>query len=104
VRVGKWGCGSDRSLTPESILKKNSNSISYHAVRESSAMGESITGHAPSVDSPHDICIKVVPGGQNQHHLIHLLSHDLCDLFVCLIILLAEEVCGYWGVPCCMGN
>jgi hypothetical protein len=30
---------------PESMLKKKSNSICYHTVRESVAMGESLTGH-----------------------------------------------------------
>jgi hypothetical protein len=34
---------------PESVLKKKSNSICYHAVHESAAMGESIIGHVPSV-------------------------------------------------------
>jgi hypothetical protein len=47
----------------ESASKKKSNSIFYHAVRESAAMGESITGHVPSVDNPADVCTKVVPGG-----------------------------------------
>jgi hypothetical protein len=42
-------------------------------------MGESIIGHVPSVENPADICTKVVPGGQNRNHLIHLLLHDLCD-------------------------
>jgi hypothetical protein len=64
---------------PESVLKKKSNSICYHAVRESAAMGESIIGHVPSVDNPADICTKVVPGGQKRNHLIRLLLHDLCD-------------------------
>jgi hypothetical protein len=64
---------------PESVLKNKSNSIFYHAVRESTAMGESITGHAPSVDNTADICTKVVPGGQKRNHLIRLLLHDLCD-------------------------
>jgi hypothetical protein len=64
---------------PESVLKKKSNSICYHAVRESSAMGESIIGHVPSVDNPADICTKVFPGGQKRNHLILLLMHDLCD-------------------------
>jgi hypothetical protein len=40
---------------PESVLKKKSNSICYHAARESAAMGESIIGHVPSVDNPSDI-------------------------------------------------
>jgi hypothetical protein len=64
---------------PESVLKKKSNSIFYHAVRESSAMVESIIGHVPSVDNPAEIFTKVVPGGQKRNHLIRLLLHDLCD-------------------------
>jgi hypothetical protein len=48
---------------PESVLKKKSNSICYHAVSESAVMGESIIGHVPSVDNPADICTKVFPGG-----------------------------------------
>jgi hypothetical protein len=64
---------------PESVLKKKSNYIFYHAVRESADMGESIIGHVPSVDNPSDMCTKVVPGGQKRNHLIRLLLHDLCD-------------------------
>jgi hypothetical protein len=44
---------------PESVLKNKSNSIFYHAVLESAAMGESIIGHVPSVDNPADICTNV---------------------------------------------
>jgi hypothetical protein len=64
---------------PESVLKKKSNSICYHAVRESAAMGESTIGHVPSVGNPADICTKGVPGDQKRNHLIRLLLHDLCD-------------------------
>jgi hypothetical protein len=63
----------------ESVLKKKSNSICYHAVREPAAMGESIIGHVPSVDNPADICTKVVPVGQKPNHLIRLLLHELFD-------------------------
>jgi hypothetical protein len=65
--------------SPAYVLKKKSNSICYHAVRESAAMGDSIIGHVPSVDDPADICTKVVPGGQKRNHLIRLILHDLCD-------------------------
>jgi hypothetical protein len=82
---------------PESLLKKKLNSILYHAVRESSAMGKSIIGHVPSVDNPADICTKVVPGGQKRNHLIYLLLHDLCYLTVCLIIRLSERFAGLGG-------
>jgi hypothetical protein len=57
-------------------------------------MGESIFGHAPSVDNHADICTHVVPGGKHRHHLIHLLLHALCDGVACMIILLTKEVCG----------
>jgi hypothetical protein len=64
---------------PESVLKKKSNAICYHAVRESAAMGESIIGHIPSVNNPADICTKDVSGGQKRDHLIGLLLHDIVD-------------------------
>jgi hypothetical protein len=64
---------------PESDLKNKSNSIYYHAVRESDAMGESIIGHVPYVDNPADMCTKFLPGGQKWNHLICILLHDLCE-------------------------
>jgi hypothetical protein len=64
---------------PEYVLKKNSNSICYHAVCESASMGESIIGHVPSVDNPADIFTKGVPDGQKRNHLTHILLYDLCD-------------------------
>jgi hypothetical protein len=64
---------------PESVLKKKSKSICYHAVCESDATGESIIGHVPSVENPSEICNEVVSGGQKRNHLIRLLLHDLCD-------------------------
>jgi hypothetical protein len=82
---------------PESVLKKKSNSICYHVVRDSAAMGESITGHVHFVDNPADIFTKVVPGGQRRNHLIHLLLHDLCDWTVRLITPLSESFAGLGG-------
>jgi hypothetical protein len=82
---------------PEYVLKKKPNSIFYHAVCASSAMGESIIGHVPSVENPDDICTKVVPGLQKRNHLIRLLLHDLCDLTVLLIIPLSERLAGLGG-------
>jgi hypothetical protein len=76
----------------ESVLRKKSNSIRYHAVSESSPMRGSIVKNLPSVYNPADICTKVVPGGQKRNHFISLLMHDLC------------EVCWYWRSPCCMGH
>jgi hypothetical protein len=64
---------------PESVLKKKSNTICYHAVWESAAMGESIIGHIPSVKKSAEICTTAVPGGQKRDHLIGLLLHDIVD-------------------------
>ena len=64
---------------PESILKKKSNSVCYHAVREAVAMGECLTGHVPTDDNPADICTKLIPGGQKRDHLVGLVLYDLAD-------------------------
>lgn len=64
---------------PESTLKKKSNSVCYHAVREAVAMGECLTGHVPTHDNPADICTKIMPGGQKRDHLVGLILYDLTD-------------------------
>jgi hypothetical protein len=64
---------------PESVMKKKTNAICYHAVRESAAMGESIIVHVLYVNNPSDICTKAVPGGQKRDHLIGLLLHDIVN-------------------------
>ena len=48
---------------PESTLKKKSNFIFYHAVRESVAIKEMRTAHVPLGDNHADICTKVLPSG-----------------------------------------
>jgi len=47
---------------PESTLKKKSNSVAYHAVRESVAMGESLTGHVSTNCNVADLATKVLYG------------------------------------------
>jgi hypothetical protein len=64
---------------PESVLKKKSNEICYHAVRESAAVGGSAIGHIPSVNNPADKCTNAVPGGQKRDHLSGLLLYDILD-------------------------
>ena len=64
---------------PDSTLKKKSNSIGYHMIRESLEMKESLTGHVPSVENPADIFTKVVPGGSKQKHLIGRMLHELYE-------------------------
>jgi hypothetical protein len=64
---------------PESVLKKKSNSVCYHAVREAVAMGECLVGHVPTNDNPADICTKIIPGGQKRDHLVGLILYDIVD-------------------------
>ena len=64
---------------PESMLKKKSNSICYHAVRESVAMNEILTGHISTHENPADIATKLVPGGRKRDHLVSLLLYDIAD-------------------------
>ncbi|KAL7460755.1 hypothetical protein ACHAXS_002073 [Conticribra weissflogii] len=38
----------------ESILNKKSNAVYYHTVRESIAIGETLTAHIPGTENPAD--------------------------------------------------
>jgi hypothetical protein len=62
---------------PESVLKKKSNSICYHAIRESVAMGESITAHVRTELNPADLCTKILSGGQKREGTIGLVLYEI---------------------------
>ena len=64
---------------PESMLKKKSNSICYHAIRESVAMGESLTGYLPSKKNLADLASKIIPSGQLREWLVSQLLFDIYD-------------------------
>ena len=63
--------------TPESVLKKKSNSVCYHAVRESAAMKEILTGYVPTGENPADPATKVLPGGCKRDYLLSKVIYDL---------------------------
>jgi hypothetical protein len=63
---------------PESMLKKKSNSICYHAVQESVAMGESLTGHIGTNENVGDLTRKVLYG-QKQRYMVSQLLYDIYD-------------------------
>ena len=63
---------------PESTLKKKSNSICYHAVRESVAMGESLTAHIPTKENKADLATKIVTG-PTRRHLVSKILYDIYD-------------------------
>ena len=64
---------------PESTLKKKSNTICYHAVRESVAMGEIITAHIRSEENPANLCTKMIPGGAKRQYLISKVLYDIYE-------------------------
>ena len=64
---------------PESQLKKRSNRICYHAVREAVAMGELLTGHVKTDENPADLLTKVVGGGQKRKNLVLIYLYDIHD-------------------------
>ena len=55
---------------PESTLKKKSNSICYHYIRECIAMGEALTAHIRSENNPADICTKIMSGGEKRNRIV----------------------------------
>ena len=63
---------------PDSVLKKKSSSICYHAIRESVAMGESLTTHIPTLQNPADLLTKVLYGAKRQSHVRNIL-YDIYD-------------------------
>ena len=64
---------------PESTLKKKSNSVCYHACRESIAMGEMLTGHVRSKNNCADIGTKLIPPGVQRERAVSQLLADIFD-------------------------
>jgi hypothetical protein len=62
----------------ESMLKKKSNSICYHAVCESVAMGEALTGHIGTDENVGDLAAKVLYG-QKWQYMVPQLLYDIYD-------------------------
>ena len=56
----------------ESQVKKKSNSICYHAVKEAVAMGELLTGHVKTDENPADILTKGLGGGIKRKNLVQM--------------------------------
>ena len=63
---------------PESVLKKKSNSVSYHKVHESVAIRKSIVGHIPSTENVADLMTKVLHGHKRRYFVSNIL-YDIHD-------------------------
>ena len=76
-----YGFGDNMSVInntskPDSQLRKKSNSICFHAVREAVAMNEILTAHEPSVTNPADLFTKVLPGGERREAIVRRVLYD----------------------------
>ena len=65
---------------PESILKKKSNSICYHFIREAVAMKECLTTHIPTLKNFADMLTKVLYG-KKMKDLVGGVLHFIYDKF-----------------------
>ena len=63
---------------PKSCLKKKSNSICYHFVREAVAMKECLTTHVPTLSNAADLLTKIL-SIKNQSELVKAILHDIYD-------------------------
>ena len=63
---------------PELTLTKKCNSICYHAVQESVAMGESLITHIKSEDNLSDLMTKVTHGTKRRR-LVGNILYDIYD-------------------------
>ena len=63
---------------PESTLKKKSNQICYHAIREAVAMGECMTGHISTNENSADLATKVIVQPMKREHLVASF-YNICD-------------------------
>ena len=66
------------TFKPESVLKKKSNSICYHFVREAVAMKECLTTHVPTLRNWADLLTKVL-SGMKRRNLVQGVLYDIYD-------------------------
>jgi hypothetical protein len=62
---------------PESVLKKKSNSIAYHCVREAVAMGEILPAYVNTKLNVSDILTKVLPNGEQRDTIVGCILWDI---------------------------
>ena len=67
------------SAEPDSVLKKKSNSIAYHSVREGSAANEWKHSYINTDDNCADMLSKSLPGGRKRRKFTSMLLHHIYD-------------------------
>ena len=62
---------------PESILKKKSQSVAYHLVREGVARDEWRTAHVNTNDNEADLLTKPLPSGEKRKSFVRKVLHHI---------------------------
>jgi hypothetical protein len=62
---------------PASTLKKKSNAIAYHFVREGCARDEWRTAYINTQENVADLFTKPLPSGEKQTKFIHMIIHHI---------------------------
>ena len=62
---------------PESTLKKKSQSVAYHFVREGTARDEWRTAYVNTHDNPADLLTKPLPAGEKRHSFVRMILHHI---------------------------
>jgi hypothetical protein len=71
------------STIPDSTLKKKSQSIAYHFVREGAARDEWRTAYVNTHDNEADLLTKVLPAGKKRKGFVRSLLHHIFESDVC---------------------
>jgi hypothetical protein len=62
---------------PDSMLKKKSNSIAYHFVREGAAKDEWRTSYVKTTINPADLLTKALRSGENRRRKVRMILYDI---------------------------
>ena len=62
---------------PDSVLKKKSQSIAYHFVREGAARDEWRTGYVNMHENPADILTKSLLPGEKRTNFVNMILHHI---------------------------
>ena len=62
---------------PDSTLKKKSQSIAYHFVREGAARGEWMTAYVNTNENESDLLTKQLPSGEKRKGFVRRLLHHI---------------------------
>ena len=67
------------TTVPDSTLKKKSQSVACHFVREGVARDEWRTAHVNTHDNPADLLTKPLPSGEKRKNFVRMLLHHTFD-------------------------